>query len=76
MVDANLHLELVGRYQIQRVPPTVVNRDKAIPGGKTMTDDCLAGQVLITPAKTSPERFCLLPAGFFGNYRKLPGQFL
>lgn len=38
MIDANLYPELVARYQIQRVPLTVVNGDKAIPGGKTMAE--------------------------------------
>lgn len=38
MIDANLYPELVARYQIQRVPLTVVNGDKTIPGGKTMAE--------------------------------------
>lgn len=38
MIDANLYPELVARYQIQRVPLTVLNGDKAIPGGKTMAE--------------------------------------
>ncbi len=38
MVDANLYPELVKRYQIQRVPLTVLNGEKMIPGGKTMAE--------------------------------------
>ena len=38
MIDANLYPELVKRYQIQRVPRTVLNGDKTIPGGKTMAE--------------------------------------
>lgn len=38
MIDANLYPELVRRYQIQRVPLTVVNGDQTIPGGKTMAE--------------------------------------
>jgi len=38
MVDANLYPELVERYQIQRVPLTVLNGDKTVPGGKTMAE--------------------------------------
>ena len=38
MIDANLYPELVKRYQIQRVPLTVLNGDKAVPGGKTMAE--------------------------------------
>lgn len=38
MIDANLYPELVKQYQIQRVPLTVLNGDKLIPGGKTMAE--------------------------------------
>ncbi len=38
MIDANLYPELVKRYQIQRVPLTVLNGDKTVPGGKTMAE--------------------------------------
>lgn len=38
MIDANLYPELVQRYQIQRVPLTVINGDQTIPGGKTMAE--------------------------------------
>lgn len=38
MIDANLYPELVERYQIQRVPLTVLNGDKTVPGGKTMAE--------------------------------------
>lgn len=38
MIDANLYPELVKRYQIQRVPLTVLNGEKTIPGGKTMAE--------------------------------------
>lgn len=38
MIDANLYPELVQEYQIQRVPLTVFNGEKAVPGGKTMAE--------------------------------------
>lgn len=38
MIDANLYPELVNQYQIQRVPLTVLNGDKTVPGGKTMAE--------------------------------------
>lgn len=38
MIDANLYPELVKQYQIQRVPLTVLNGDKTVPGGKTMAE--------------------------------------
>ena len=38
MIDANLYPELVKRYQIQRVPLTVLNGEKTVPGGKTMAE--------------------------------------
>lgn len=38
MIDANLYPELVKRYQIQRVPLTVLNGDRTVPGGKTMAE--------------------------------------
>lgn len=38
MIDANLYPALVGKYQIQRVPLTVLNGDKTVPGGKTMAE--------------------------------------
>lgn len=38
MIDANLYPELVKRHQIQRVPLTVLNGDKTVPGGKTMAE--------------------------------------
>ena len=38
MIDANLYPELVAKYQIQRVPLTVLNGDTAVPGGKTMAE--------------------------------------
>ena len=38
MIDANLYPELVKQYQIQRVPLTVINGDKTVPGGKTMAE--------------------------------------
>lgn len=38
MIDANLYPELVEKYQIQRVPLTVLNGEKTIPGGKTMAE--------------------------------------
>jgi len=38
MIDANLYPELVERYQIQRVPLTVLNGDRTVPGGKTMAE--------------------------------------
>ncbi len=38
MIDANLYPELVARYQIQRVPLTVLNGETAVPGGKTMAE--------------------------------------
>lgn len=38
MIDANLYPELVKKYQIQRVPLTVLNGEKTIPGGKTMAE--------------------------------------
>lgn len=38
MIDANLYPKLVKQYQIQRVPLTVLNGDKTVPGGKTMAE--------------------------------------
>ena len=38
MIDANLYPELVKKYQIQRVPLTVLNGDRTVPGGKTMAE--------------------------------------
>lgn len=38
MIDANLYPGLVKRYEIQRVPLTVLNGDKTVPGGKTMAE--------------------------------------
>ena len=38
MIDANLYPELVKKYEIQRVPLTVLNGDKTVPGGKTMAE--------------------------------------
>lgn len=38
MIDANLYPELVKAYDIQRVPLTVINGKKFIPGGKTMAE--------------------------------------
>lgn len=38
MVDANLYPELVAKYQIQRVPLTVLNGEDTVPGGKTMAE--------------------------------------
>ncbi|MDE6841558.1 MAG: thioredoxin family protein [Oscillospiraceae bacterium] len=38
MIDANLYPELVKRHQIQRVPLTVLNGDKTVPGGKTVAE--------------------------------------
>lgn len=38
MVDANLYPGLVERYQIQRVPLTVLNGEKIVSGGKTMAE--------------------------------------
>ncbi len=38
MIDANLYPELVKQYQIQRVPLTVLNGEKTVPGGKTMAE--------------------------------------
>lgn len=38
MIDANLYPELVEKYQIQRVPLTVLNGEKTVPGGKTMAE--------------------------------------
>ena len=38
MIDANLYPALVKQYQIQRVPLTVLNGDKTVPGGKTMAE--------------------------------------
>lgn len=38
MVDANLYPDLVAKYQIQRVPLTVLNGDTTVPGGKTMAE--------------------------------------
>ncbi len=38
MIDANLYPALVEQYQIQRVPLTVLNGEKTIPGGKTMAE--------------------------------------
>ena len=36
MIDANLYPELVRQWGLERVPLTVVNRNKRFPGGKTM----------------------------------------
>lgn len=36
MIDANLYPELVKRYDIQRVPLTVIDGKTFVPGGKTM----------------------------------------
>lgn len=38
MVDANLYPELVKMYDIRRVPLTVIDRKKTVPGGKTMAE--------------------------------------
>lgn len=38
MIDANLYPDLVSKYQIQRVPLTVLNGDTTVPGGKTMAE--------------------------------------
>ena len=38
MIDANLYPSLVERYQIQRVPMTVLNGETVISGGKTMME--------------------------------------
>jgi thioredoxin reductase (NADPH) len=38
MIDANLYPELVKAYDIQRVPLTVIDGKKFIPGGKTMAE--------------------------------------
>lgn len=38
MIDANLYPELVAAQNIQRVPLTLVNSTRQIPGGKTMAE--------------------------------------
>lgn len=38
MIDANLYPGLVEKYQIQRVPLTVLNGEQTVPGGKTMAE--------------------------------------
>lgn len=38
MIDANLYPELVKTYDIQRVPLTVINGEKPVPGGMTMAE--------------------------------------
>ncbi len=38
MIDANLYPELVKSYDIQRVPLTVIDGKKFVPGGKTMAE--------------------------------------
>ena len=38
MIDANLYPELVQKYQIERVPLLVVDREKTFPGGKTLAE--------------------------------------
>ncbi|MDE7170694.1 MAG: thioredoxin family protein [Oscillospiraceae bacterium] len=38
MIDANLYPDLVSKYQIQRVPLTVLNGDTTVPGGKTVAE--------------------------------------
>jgi thioredoxin reductase (NADPH) len=38
MIDANLYPELVRTHNIQRVPLTVINEKRSIPGGKTMAE--------------------------------------
>lgn len=38
MIDANLYPELVAAQNIQRVPLTLVNGSRQIPGGKTMAE--------------------------------------
>ena len=38
MIDANLYPGLVRELNLQRVPLTVINGKKQIPGGKTMAE--------------------------------------
>ena len=38
MIDANLYPALVKELKLERVPLTVVNGKKQIPGGKTMAE--------------------------------------
>jgi thioredoxin reductase (NADPH) len=38
MIDANLYPALVKEYDIQRVPLTVIDRKRIVPGGKTMAE--------------------------------------
>ena len=38
MIDANLYPALVKEYDIQRVPLTVIDRKRFVPGGKTMAE--------------------------------------
>lgn len=38
MVDANLYPQMVSRWNIERVPLTVVNEENQFPGGKTMAE--------------------------------------
>jgi predicted DsbA family dithiol-disulfide isomerase len=38
MIDANLYPALVKAYDIQRVPLTVIDRKRFVPGGKTMAE--------------------------------------
>jgi alkyl hydroperoxide reductase subunit AhpF len=38
MIDANLYPDLVKAYDIQRVPLTVIDGKKFVPGGKTMAE--------------------------------------
>ena len=60
MIDANLYPELVKQYQIQRVPLTVFNGEKTVPGGKDDGRiDHVAGKAVTAPGrgarKPSPE---------------------
>ena len=38
MIDANLYPELVEKYQIERVPLLIVDREQSYPGGKTLAE--------------------------------------
>ena len=38
VIDANLYPELVKKYDIQRVPLLIVNKENLYPGGKTMAE--------------------------------------
>ena len=38
MIDANLYLDLVEKYKIERVPMVVINDEKTLLGEKSMED--------------------------------------